>query len=281
MALWFMSDDDRIASLALRTAMTWGENQGLNRAITSAVALGGPLGLRFPGESMRRLCFLALRAQRIGAVARLSLAFLFANAADRDPETAADVLTMVRSELAKAAGPGARVAKHARTPISSTVTDPLIDSQSTDETGSEERYERGWTIRVARAARHMVVAVLGAPQLNSDDPVSALVLCTQPDNVQVLGELWADVLCSAPHRPGAIDALRRTLRALEHDQTATHAVARLGAAIRAEMPDSHRRLRIPELNRAMSDGRLRPPAPRALVTVLLSAIGGDPIESRS
>jgi hypothetical protein len=89
------------------------------------------------------------------------------------------------------------------------------------------------------------------------------------------------VLCSAPHRADAIDALRRTLRALEHDQSAVHAVARLGAAIRAEMPAPHRRLRIPELNRAMTDGRLRPEAPRVLVTTLLAAIGGKPDESRS
>ncbi|GAA3431514.1 hypothetical protein [Kutzneria kofuensis] len=281
MALWFMSDDDRIASLALRTAMNWGENRGLNRAITSAVALGGPLGLRFPGESMRRLCFLALRAQRIGAVARMSLAFLFANAAERDTTSAAEVLTMVRDELAKAAGPGARVSRHTGAAPAVTVADPLIDSQSDDDASGDERYERGWTIRVARAARHMVVAVLGAPQLSSDDPVSALVLRTQPANVEVLGELWADVLCSAPHRAGAIDALRRTLRALEHDSAAAPVVARLGAAIRAEMPEPHRRLRIPELKRAMTDGRVRPQVPRVLVTTLLAAIGGDTTESRS
>jgi hypothetical protein len=261
--------------------MSWGENQGLNRAITSAVALGGPLGLRFPGESMRRLCFLALRAQRIGAVARLSLAFLFANAAELDTVSAAEVLTVVRDELAKAAGPGARVSRHAGTSTAAPVADPLIDSQSDADAGGDDHYERGWTIRVARAARSMVVAVLGAAQLNSDDPVSALVLRSQPDNVEVLGQLWADVLCSAPHRADAIDALRRTLRALEHLSEALHAVARLGAAIRAEMPEPHRRLRIPELNRAMTNARVRPQAPQVLVTTLLTAIGGDPIESRS
>src|SRR5262249_45003293 len=82
MVLWFMSEDEKLASLALRTAMEWGQDNGLHRAITSAIALGGPLGLRFPAEAMRRLCFLALRAKRIGVVARISLAFLFATAAD-------------------------------------------------------------------------------------------------------------------------------------------------------------------------------------------------------
>lgn|GEM_PF-2785222 len=296
MVLWFMSEDDRLASLALHTAMDWGHDNGLHRAITSAIALGGPLGLRFPAEAMRRLCFLALRAKRIGVVARLSLAFLFATAAVDGEASAGEVLTRVRRELDNAlhsSRPGAsrRATGAEEDPADDPVADPYLDEQlskrrdghSESNDGFDdgrEQYERGWNYRVVLAARHLVVAVLGAQQNGSDEPVAALVLRSQPANVPELGRLWADVLCSAPHRAGAIDALRRTLHALRHDASVGHAVARLGAAVDAAMPAAHKRIRIPELKAALADGRSNPQPPQMLVSTLLAAFEGSMVRAR-
>jgi hypothetical protein len=46
-----------------------------------------------------------------------------------------------------------------------------------------------------------------------------------------LGELWAAVLNSVPHRPEAIGALHRTLVALTDGTDSEQIAARLGAAI--------------------------------------------------
>ena len=275
MVLWFMGDDDHLAPLALRTAFEWGSGRGLPHAITSAMALGGPLGLRYPVESMRRLCFLALRAKRIAAVARTSLQFLFATAVKEGSENADEVLLLVGEEhrraITKDRGTGAAEAPGA----------PEVD-------GSDEQYEHGWSHRVVRAARSMVVSVLSTTQPDSGDPATAQILrfsaeqvvsvgegTDQPDGVTLLGGLWADVLCSAPHRAEAIEALCRTLRALEGDRSAHTAVARLGAVINQRMPPAHRALRLAELVRAMESDRFGRRPPKVLVSTLLAAIGGE------
>src|SRR5262249_34539427 len=153
---------------------------------------------------------------------------------DEGAASAGDVLALVRRELEQACGKRAAKKDHSTNLLAEIdsgedlVTDPYLDEQLSKgaddgEAGmldddEREHYERGWTYRVVVAARQMVVAVLAAPQINSDEPVAALILRSQPANVAALGALWADVLCSSPHKAGAIDALRRTLRALEHDK---------------------------------------------------------------
>lgn len=268
MVLWFMSDDDRLAPVALRTALDWGENQGLARGVTSALALSGPLGVVFPDEAMARLCFLSLRAKRIGDLARTAMGALFATAAADGAAATGRVLEMVRGELARATG---RHDEPADESGESYVTEGLAGD--TEDDPDSEHYERGWNGRVARAARSLVLAVLEAEQPDGPDPVAAMILRDQPEHAERLGRLWAEVLCSSPHRADAIDVLRRTLLALEKEPAATDAVARLGSAVWTAMPAAHRPLRTAELVRAMTDAKRgvdRPP--HNLVSTLLAAL---------
>jgi hypothetical protein len=278
MVLWFMSYDDRLAPVALRTALEWGENRGLNRAVTAALALGGPLGIRFPDEAMQRLCFLALRAKRIGDFARIAIAGLFAVAADDGSAATGRVLSTVHTELIKAVEP--HRARSSESSDDEYMAARLADSP-VDDDPDLEHYERGWTGRVAKAARSMVLDLLGAEQLDGTTLVTTKILREQPEHVELLGWLWAEVLCSAPHRRTAIDKLVETLRSLAGEQDVTEAVSRLGAAIYAAMPPPHRALRTDELIRAMNKGSTAEHPPRALVVTLLAALSATTQSTRS
>lgn len=279
MVLWVLADRGagEMPGVALRTALSWGDGAGLNRAITSAVALGGPLGLAFRPEALRRLCFLALRARRIGLVARLAIAFLFETAIGDGPESTSEVLGTVTKHLRKAvtngrAGPQAGAGSdrdlygddqlYRRQELSGR------DLEPDDE---DETFEIGWNIRVARAARSLVLAVLTA-RGSDGEPLVSKILRGQPENVEALGPLWAEVLCSAPHRPKAIEALTEALRGVERAPGAAVPVARLGVAIFGSMPPAHRALRSTDLLRAMSDERRGTRPARVLVSGLLQAV---------
>ncbi|HEV7649411.1 MAG TPA: hypothetical protein VGP26_14760 [Actinophytocola sp.] len=272
MVLWFMSEDDRLAPVALRTALEWGENNGLLRGVTSALALSGPLGVRFMDEAMRRLCFLSLRAKRIGVVARAAVGLLLGVAVDDGPAATGQMLAIVAEELTRATRRGSA----SDDPADSYVTEGLLDDDEddhADDDPDQEQYERGWNGRVAGAARSLVLAVLEAEQQDVPQPVAAKILCQQPEHAEVLGTLWAEALCSAPHRLAAIEALRRTLVALEHEPEAIDAVARLGSAIYTAMPHPHRPLRTAELLRAMTTPKRETERPaQDLVSTLLAAL---------
>lgn len=267
LVLWFMSDDDGLAPLALSIALAWGDRQGTAKALTSAMALGGPLGLRYPAEAMQRLCFLALRSKRIGDAAGGSLAFLLATAADAGATATGDVLATVARELVTATN--GRVLDGISLPdVAVTVADPLADAPDEDD---GDAYEKGVSVRVLRAARRLVVTLLGARRVGVAEPVAALVLREQPENIALLGALWADVLCSAPHRADAIDALRDTFAALEKADDVQGAVAALGEAIREAMPPAHQRFRNDELKRLLPGGSR---SAEANLTTLLHTLGG-------
>jgi hypothetical protein len=254
--------------VALKTALDWGQNNGLNRAVTSALALGGPLGIRFPDEAMQRLCFLALRAKRIGDVARIAIGGLFAVAAADGSAATARVLATVNAELRRAVDP--RRARRDESTTDAYVAE-MARSEGTDDS-EREQYEQGWTGRVAKAARSMVLALLQAEQVDGNMLVTTLLLREQPEHVELLGDMWAEVLCSAPHRSDAIDTLVRTLRSLTGDPDVTNAVARLGAAIYAAMPAAHRPLRAADLVKAMKAGNATERPPGVLVSTLLAAL---------
>ena len=265
LVLWFMSDEDGLAPLALSTAMGWGDRQGTAKALTSAIALGGPLGLRYPAEAMQRLCFLALRSKRIGDAAGASLASLLATAAEAGAAETGDVLATVARELVSATN-GKVLAAIVLPEVAVTVADPLTDAP---ETADGDTYEKGVGIRVLRAARRLVVTLLSAHRMSVAEPVATVILREQPGNFPLLGALWADVLCSAPHRADAIAALRRALKALENTDDVQNAVAMLGSTIHEAMPAEHRQLRSDELRRLLSGG-----AQETHVTTLLRTLGG-------
>lgn len=265
LVLWFMSDDDGLAPLALSTAMGWGDRQGTAKALTSAIALGGPLGLRYPAEAMQRLCFLALRSKRIGDAAGASLASLLATAAEAGAAETGDVMATVARELVSATN-GKVLAAIVLPEVAVTVADPLADAP---EAADGDTYEKGVGIRVLRAARRLVVNLLSAYRMSVAEPVATVILREQPGNIPLLGALWADVLCSAPHRADAVAALRRTFKALENTDDVQNAVATLGSTIHEAMPAEHRQLRSDELQRLLSGG-----SQETHVTTLLSTLSG-------
>jgi hypothetical protein len=295
LVLWFMTEDDQSRNVALQAAMAWGQDRGVRRAVTSALALGGPLGLRFPGEALQRLCFLALRAKRIGVVARLSVALLFNFAVQEGADSTAEVLAKVCSELVRAVTEDGKRAWTGPTPrgdSDSTTPDSYVAERIRLRTTPEEEeqnpdlepYEHGWSYRIVLAARWLVVDLLCAEHPDRSEPVAVEIVLNQPGNIELLGTLWADVLCSAPHAAAARRGLLRLLLAVEHHPSGTIAVARLGAAVRAAMLPAHRSLRIAELRRQLQREEADQRPSTDLVSALLAAIGhttAQPTRSRS
>lgn len=237
-ALWGMCSENGMAPLALRLALHWVRDRGQNRAITAAMALGGDLGLLYPSDALRWLWFLARRSERIGAVARLSIAFLF-SAGVEDPARCTAVFAQARSNLREV-------------------------------TAEDDQ-------RSVRAVRQAVVCLLGVPRIDTDEPAVATVVRGQPGSLRVLGALWADVLCSAPNRREAFDALVDCLVAIERDRRpdSREQVSRLGAALLGGMPQWHRQALRRDLMHAATDDHATTRPPDDLVEALLAAMDGN------
>lgn len=192
--LTWMCNDENLAPVALATAIRWSDRAGERRAATAAVALGGELGIRYQIEALRWLWHLSARSELIRKVACRSIAALFA-ASIEDPTSATTVLRFIQREL---------------------------NRHGTSRPG----------FRRSRLALDTVLAVLDTRRADLAEPVAAVVLRRQSNNVLVLGALWAEVLRSASHRKLAIDALRDTLLALDPtNPTNTADAGRLGDAI--------------------------------------------------
>jgi hypothetical protein len=227
--LWWMCVEDPLLPAALQTAMRWVHNRGQLRAITAAIAFGGDLGLRYQSDALRWLWFLARRAERIGAVARQSIAYLFSSAV-ADSGSCRAVLTVAGRELRQAV------------------------ASETDE-------------RTMRAVRQAVVAMLGASDGQTDEPVVVSLVREQPDNLPALGALWADVLGSAPHRREAFEILVRCLSALgpEHREH----VRLLGDAVLSGLPELHQQILRRDLTHAASQAARAGRPSHDLVSALL------------
>ncbi len=234
--LSWMCVGNATAPTALRIALRWVKNSGQRPAITAAVALGGELGVRYPTDCLNWLWFLSLRAERISEVARRSLSLLFRMAVDRG-----DHATTVLRLLLKLAG---------------------------DEVGKGPGSAR------TRTALTTVVRILDADRLDSTEPLVASLLLANPENAELLGGLWACALRSRPHRTAAINALRRSLRALEGEDEALDAVARLGAGVWSSLPPEWVTLVKREVSYALLDRADQSNAQqtRKLAAVLLAAV---------
>ncbi len=235
--LWGMCAGDGLAPLALQTAMRWVSNRGQQRAITAAVALGGELGLLYQSDALRWLWFLARRGQNVSNVAVFSLAGLFASGVD-DRATCLAMLNQARNEFGDA-----------------------VAGAEDDPNG-------------VRAVRRTVVALLGVPRLDDGRPAVATVVREHPAAVAALGALWADVLCSAPHRRGAFDALVACLAAMADDPApdSHEQLGRLGTAVLAAMPPQQREVLWRDLRHAAADDRATTRPPDELVRALLVAL---------
>lgn len=200
-ALWTMAAEDDLAPIALNLVGGWIRNRGEERAITAALTLGGPLGKRYPSEAMWLLWELALRGVRISIYARLAIARLLQIEAQGQ-------------QISLANGLVGRI-------------QPMM-SRHADRT-------------VRRAALRVIADVLDVPGAEEDVPGVVDVLRQCPDAARPLGELWAAVLLSAPHRDSGVRTLRRALNAFESSTDGVELAAQLGAEILPRLTPGHRR----------------------------------------
>ncbi|MEV4767951.1 hypothetical protein [Micromonospora humida] len=230
----FMAGDDVLAPVALRIALDWTERRGANRAVTAAMALGGPLGVRYPTEAERWLWHLSTRGQRIRQVAVRSLGLLFCTTA-ADPDGAVALVERLHVRLCRT----------------------LERAEDLDSGGH------------AIAA---VLEILSVEHLDRAEPMVAHLLRERPAVTGTVGALWAEVLRSLPHRGAAMDALRTTLGALAHTPEAADAVGTLGDAVREKLPPQECALLRRDLEWALRNPLGDAARYRPVVATLLSAL---------
>lgn len=160
--------------------------------MTAAIAFSGVLGQRYPLEATRWLWHLIRRSIRVRAVAQIALGNLL------------DELT------GSADGP-----------------EPLLRFLATKLRRLVESEADATQRRVAFAA----AAQLLGYEVSAQGPVAARVLREHPDQCDRLGRLWALTISSRPHRRTALDALCKTLEALDSRDEGKDIAFRLGAVI--------------------------------------------------
>jgi hypothetical protein len=205
--LWWFCADDTLAPLALRISLGWVRSGDPRRMRTAALTLAGELGVRYTGEALRALWRLAVRGDVLGGFARLSIAQLFSNLV-QGPANGSAVLRFLDGRLRhSAAGTG-------RGPFD------------------------------ARCAFDTMRAILSmrVPGTAEPEPVVGTLLRTRPEDVGLLGALWADTLRSRPHRAAAVDSLRKTLESLSVRDGLEPVIRSLGDAIAAALPPVERML---------------------------------------
>ncbi|MGA5559866.1 hypothetical protein ACPCUV_01550 [Streptomyces platensis] len=102
LALQFMCEDEHLAPQALNLALSWADNRGPARAVTTAMALTGPLGSLYRLEALNWLWFLTNRGERMASAARRSLVLLL-QTAEQEPARALFTLRYVRTRIADTA----------------------------------------------------------------------------------------------------------------------------------------------------------------------------------
>lgn len=238
--LSLMCADDGLASMAWRIALGWTRNAGSRRAATSAMALGGPLGIRYPWEALNRLWGLALREDTVSAIARAAMALLL-QATEVNPESGVTVLRFLRAAVDRLLMP---------TP--------------------DEKINR-WHHRQVRKALKVVLTVLSVRAEESSEPMTAIILRILPGETSKLGGLWAEVLRSARHRGEAIDALCRILMTLSAREDHLNAVSALGEAIHDHLSKEECRLLYQCLVTTLADPETTELA-HPLISALLTAL---------
>lgn len=213
--LTWMCMDDALAPHALRIALSWSSNAGTRRAMTAATALGGEIGSRYPADALRVLWFLASRSEKIAEVARVSLGLLISSSVDGGGEVT-HFLTLLQKLV-------------------------------------RQDVARGTEYQRVQLSLTALLTVLSHDRADSDEPLAAHVLRSQPECVHTLAEIWRWVLWSGSHRGRAIRALRRTLDTLDEHSGTRPVVVELGRAIRSGLPAAQLELVRRDLQFALSD----------------------------
>jgi hypothetical protein len=191
--LFSMAEDQMLAAAALDIAAGWARHGGQERAVTAAIAFGGPLGQRHLADAMRWLWALAMRDERVSHVASLAFGRLFAVKTETNANNSA-IAGFLLSKVRALGEPDA--AAHER-----------------------------------RAALAAVNAVLSAASANSPTPAIASLLMAGHADLPPIAELWEAALNSVEHRRTALIALHLTLAALPDDADAADLAVALGRAI--------------------------------------------------
>jgi hypothetical protein len=237
--LAWMCIDDSLAATALQIVVGWTDGAGTRRAVTAAMALGSELGIRYQPEALSWLWYLVQRNEAVSHAAQISLGNLLC-AAVRDPASATTVLRFLNGGLRQLLEHGAG------------------------------RPEYGTFTDHVRKATSAVMAVLTTRPEGSSESMTAVILRTLPANARVLGQLWAEVLRSWPHRTVAIDELRDALEAMRDDDDALAAIQEFGASVRAKLSDQESRLLRRDLGHALhGPGTTASPE---LISALLAAL---------
>jgi hypothetical protein len=113
-----------------------------------------------------------------------------------------------------------------------------------------------------------VVSVLGATHPDTGEAAMSSVLREQPQNLRVIGELWAETVRSSRHRGRGIDALRRTLTALGEDEIARNVIVRLGETVRGCLSDTETEI----LRRSLGQELGRPAGGAGIAEQIISAL---------
>ncbi|WP_053695561.1 hypothetical protein [Streptomyces sp. NRRL F-5755] len=116
----------------------------------------------------------------------------------------------------------------------------------------------------------IIVQVLGARRLNSEEPLAAFLLRKDPSLSGQFGALWLTVLHS-PHRASAIAELCRTLVALREDESASSLVRLLGEAMQDGMNNQQRAALRNDLPAALHHPRYSLPGIQQLARLLLDS----------
>jgi hypothetical protein len=201
--------------------------------MTAALALSGPLSIRYPDIAFEQLWFLTTRGSQVDVVARVSLSLMLSSAAD-DTDRALTILHRTAAAL-----------------------------RWTNENS---------TAMVRRGAASTVLTVLAAPSFTAAELVIGDFLRTSPEATETIGTMFAAVLESGPHHHRAVDLLRRLLSEFGDGDEALAIAARLGSAIFTLWSQPTRHVLIPQIERALALAERDADMSRQIVKVFIHSI---------
>jgi hypothetical protein len=246
--LWLMSRDDTLAPIALRITSSWVNSGDPARQWTAAAALSGELGVVYPAEAASRLWHLVGQWKDVPTKAVVAMAGLFATlAGEAEGREAHQVLELLRERLERASHRnGEEGGEPGQPPVS-----------WRDDRKNRER------------ARLCIVEVLAARDPRTKQPSITSLLNARPEDLGLVAELWATVLCYRPHRRRVLVALLDAVRAFEFVSDDPQAAARaLGDALTEALPpDEHE-----PLNRDFTNILVRSKRPETDTTATVQAL---------
>jgi hypothetical protein len=197
--LWYMCRDGTTAPLALDTTIRWANATDIDVRSTAVLALTGELGVSYPHETVRRLWQLIAQSHDLRDTACTALGRLFAVLVDQTQD-AGIVLAMLDERRERFSG------RH-----------PKPDMR-----------------RVTMVA---VLATVTVRSYRTGRPAIVEYIHFQPDRLDVVAHLWADLIRHRPLRRRGLIALWQALHALRDISVDPCADARaLGLALLGALP---------------------------------------------